>query len=207
VNDILAELAATTRETGTVPQGRTVVLRRTYRADIADVWDALTTAERINRWFLPISGELKLGGRYQFEGNAGGEILACEPPSMLRVSWVMGDPTAFSEVTVRLRAVDDGTSFELTHVATVPPEFWDRFGPGATGVGWDLAVLGLGLHLRGEMLDDPAAWEQSEEARELMRRSSTLWGEAYRASGAPDDVVNAAVAGTSAFYAPENPQG
>ena len=59
-------------------------LRRTYDAPIDDVWDALTTPERIGRWFLPISGDYRLGGRYQFEGNAGGEILACERPNRLQ---------------------------------------------------------------------------------------------------------------------------
>ncbi|MGW5264827.1 SRPBCC family protein [Microbispora sp. NPDC004025] len=192
-----------------LPEGeaRTVLLRRTYDTGIEDVWDACTDPERIGRWFLPVSGELKLGGHYQLQGNAGGEILACEPPRLLRVSWLFGENPGFSEVEVRLSAEDDGrTVFELEHVAVVPPEFWDRFGPGATGVGWDLALLGLGLHLRGEMIDDPSAWEQSEEARELMRLSSDLWGEAYRASGAPDDVVAAAVAGTTGFYVPEKPE-
>ena len=78
--DIMAEVDAIKRETGTgkTPDGdgRTVVLRRTYAADIADVWDALTNIERIPRWFLPVSGDLRLGGRYQFEGNAGGRIVA-----------------------------------------------------------------------------------------------------------------------------------
>ena len=31
----------------------------------------------------PISGDLRLGGRYQLQGNAGGEILVCEPPQHL----------------------------------------------------------------------------------------------------------------------------
>jgi hypothetical protein len=29
---------------------------------------------------LPISGHLRLGGRYQLKGNSGGEITACDPP-------------------------------------------------------------------------------------------------------------------------------
>lgn len=202
MKDIMAELAETTRETGTVPQGRTVVMRRIYRADIADVWDALTTAERINRWFLPISGELKLGGRYQFEGNAGGEILACEPPSMLRVSWVMGDPTAFSEVVVRLSAVDEGTRFELTHTATVPAEFWDQFGPGAVGVGWDGALLGLALHLRdgGAPAKEHEGFEHTPEGKEFNIASARAWGEAHRAAGASAEVAEAGVAATMSFY-------
>ncbi|MBX6381745.1 MAG: SRPBCC family protein [Microbispora sp.] len=210
MSDLIDEINRVHRVVGTrdLPEGeaRTVLLRRTYAAEIEDVWDACTNPERIRRWFLPVSGDLKLGGHYQLQGNAGGEILRCEPPRLLRVSWLFGENPGFSEVEVRLSAEGDGrTLFELEHVAVVPPEFWDRYGPGATGVGWDLALLGLGLHLRGEVIEDPAAWEQSEEARELMRRSSDLWGEAYRASGAPDDVVATAVAGTTAFYVPDKP--
>ena len=57
-----------------------VLLRRSYPAEIADVWDALTNPDRIKRWFLPISGDLQVGGEFQTEGNAGGEILVCAPP-------------------------------------------------------------------------------------------------------------------------------
>lgn len=83
-------------------EARTVLLRRTYDAEIADVWDAVTSPERIARWFMPVSGELKVGGRYQLEGNAGGEILECVEPERLRVSWLYGPDPGFSEVEVRL---------------------------------------------------------------------------------------------------------
>ena len=62
-------------------------------APIEDVWDACTTAERIGRWLMPVSGDLRrLGGKYQLEGNAGGEIVSCEPPRLLRVTWALGRP-------------------------------------------------------------------------------------------------------------------
>lgn len=95
MKDIIAELKAVHRETGhgriRAGQGRTVMLRREYDAPVADVWDALTNADRIKRWFLPITGDLRPGGRYQLEGNAGGEILQCEPPHLLTVTWVYGE--------------------------------------------------------------------------------------------------------------------
>ncbi|SCK46887.1 SRPBCC family protein [Streptomyces sp. WMMB 322] len=192
-------------------EARTVLLRRTYDATAEDVWDACTDPERISRWFLPVSGDLKLGGHYQLEGNAGGEILRCEPPRLLKVSWVMGDSTALSEVEVRLTPEGpegaEKTHFELEHVAVVPPEFWDQFGPGAVGVGWDLTLLGLGMHLRGESVGDHEKFETSDEGRELMTRSSEAWGAAYEASGAPADVVAAAVRGTTAFYVPPREDG
>jgi hypothetical protein len=57
---------------------KTLLIRRTYDATPEDVWDALTDPERIVRWFLPIKGDLRIGGRFSLEGNAGGEILRCD---------------------------------------------------------------------------------------------------------------------------------
>jgi len=140
--DITRELEATQREVGTgtiaAGDGRVVRLRRTFDAPIEDVWDAVTSPERITRWFLPISGDIRLGGRYQFEGNAGGEILECDRPNRLRVTWVYGDasdPASVSEVVLRLTSEgDERTTFELEHTAVVPEEMWAMFGPGAVGV-------------------------------------------------------------------------
>ena len=185
--DIVDEINAIHRVVGRAdtPAGeaRTVLLRRGYAASLEDVWDAVTNPERLPRWFLPVSGDLQLGGRYQIQGNAGGEIIRCEPPRLLRVTWVFGEPVedGFSEVEVRLSpgtGPDDGstTVFELEHVAVTDPQRWTEYGPGAVGVGWDLALLGLGLYLGGTAIDDPAAWEQSLEAREFMTLSSNAWG-------------------------------
>ena len=74
----------------TIGESQLVIATRNYDTDIDDLWDALTSAERIPRWFLPISGELKPGGRYQFQGNAGGKITRCEPPRLLSVTWEYG---------------------------------------------------------------------------------------------------------------------
>jgi uncharacterized protein YndB with AHSA1/START domain len=212
MSDIVDQINRMHREVGSRRVGEedahTVLLRRTYDAAIEDVWDACTDPERIGRWFLPVTGDLKLGGHYQLKGNAGGEILRCEPPELLKVSWVMGENPGFSEVAVRLSPDgEERTVFELEHVAVVPPEFWDQFGPGAVGVGWDGALLGLGLHLQGHTIEDPSAWEATDEAREFMTRSSEAWGAAHEASGVPTDVAAAATRATTAFYVPERPDG
>jgi len=192
---------------GTV--ARTVVVRRAFPAPIGEVWEACTTADRIGRWLMPVSGDLRLGGTYQLEGNAGGEILSCEPPRLLRVSWVMGKGPA-SEVEVRL-APGDGdrteTVLELAHTAVVDPQFWTTYGPGAVGVGWDLALLGLYLYLSTgrDRPEDPAAWAASPDAREFITRSSEAWGVASREAGTPEQDAAAATAQTTAFYLPPQP--
>jgi uncharacterized protein YndB with AHSA1/START domain len=206
--DIVREIEAVQREVGSgqiaAGEGRSVRLRRTYDAPIEDVWDALTNPERINRWFLPISGDFRPGGQYQFEGNAGGTIVACERPDRLKVTWVYGpdpQPADVSEVELRLAAAGDGaTTLELEHTAIVPEDRWDEYGPGAVGVGWDGGFLGLSLHLQGGSIEDPMAWHLSDEGRAFHTRSSEAWGAANAAAGADPDAVARAVANTTAFY-------
>ena len=214
MKDILDELNLVQREVGpattTAGEGKMVVLRRTYRADIDDVWDALTTPQRIGRWFLPVSGDFRVGGRFQTEGNAGGEILACDAPSLLRVTWSMGEGNDGSEVELRLsKATADETLLELQHRAPVPPGMWEQFGPGAVGVGWEGAIFGLGRYLEsGETLspEEKAAWPMSEEARIFNTAAAQAWAAAHEASGATPEEAASAAAATTAFYVPVVPE-
>ena len=209
--DIASEIKAIDRTVGSRDTGageaRTAHLRRTYDASIEDVWDALTDPDRLRRWFVPVSGDFRLGGRYQVEGNAGGEILRCEPPRLLRLSWIFGepDPDGISEVEVRLSEdAGGGTVFELEHVATVDVQRWTEYGPGAVGVGWDLTLLGLGLHLGGGEIEqsEREAWTRSAEARDFMTGSSQAWATAHEAAGATSAEAAAARDNTIRFYAP-----
>jgi uncharacterized protein YndB with AHSA1/START domain len=210
VFDVVSEIEAIEREVGSGrfadQEARIVRLRRTYDAPIEEVWDALSNPDRIGRWFLPISGDLRVGGQYQFEGNARGEIIACERPNRLAVTWGFGeelDPAASSGVEVRLSAAgDESTTLELVHTAVVPPEMWEQFGPGAVGVGWEGGFLGLALHLRGGEISaaERDAFPFSAEGRDFYTRSSTAWGEANVAAGADAEVVTRNVAATTTFY-------
>jgi uncharacterized protein YndB with AHSA1/START domain len=210
--DVARQIGAVSREVGIREHlgrpARVVAASRTYDGEIEDVWDALTNPERIPRWFLPISGDLRVGGRYQLEGNAGGEITQCEPPHDLAVTWEYGGSVSW--LTVRLAAQPDGcTRLELEHVAHVDDEFWDRFGPGATGVGWDLALMGLGRHLAtGATVDRQAAaaWSMSVEGKEFVRRSSDDWCRASIAAGTDAAAAAAAAGRTTAFYSGERPE-
>ena len=149
-----------------------------------------------------------MGGRFQLEGNAGGEILDCEGPHRFRVTWAYGevaDPASISELEVRLTPAGEGsTTLELEHTAIVPDEAWAEYGPGAVGIGWDQGLLGLSLYLRrGETVADPTAWQLSEEGREFAKRSSAAWGAANEAAGADPAAVAKGVANSTAFYAPD----
>lgn len=211
MTDLLDDLKSVHRTTGTRQVGpddreaRTVILTRRYDAPIEDVWDAVTDPERIARWFLPVTGDLKLGGRYQTQGNAGGIIKACEPPRRLLVTWEMGEVKEgdLSEVELRLSEVDGGTEFTLDHVAiAADPTFWNQFGPGAIGVGWDLTLLGLGMHLRKEAIGSHEEFEKSPEAREFTIASCEAWETASIAGGIPEAEARSMAANTKSFYVP-----
>jgi hypothetical protein len=72
---------------------------------------------------LPVSGELRVGGRFHLGGNASGTIERCDPPIGLRATWEFGG--AISWIEVRLTAVDeDTTRLELEHLALVDDDTW-----------------------------------------------------------------------------------
>ncbi|MCK6515291.1 SRPBCC family protein [Myxococcota bacterium] len=198
-----ASARAVTRREHQGRPARVVVATRAYNTDVDDLWDALTTAERIPRWFLPVSGELRLGGRYQLEGNAGGEVIACEPPRRLGVTWEMQGEASW--VTVTLSPAAEGwTTLTLEHVAIVPEEFWSQYGPGAVGVGWELGLLGLALYLgaKDAPFDKAAvqAWTMSPNGQAFARGAAKAWGEAAIAAGDEAEAAEAAAARTAVFY-------
>src|SRR6185437_4008593 len=87
VIDVDEQVEAVGRSVGETGEVRTVTIARGYAAPVEDLWDACTTPERIARWFLPVSGDLREGGRYQLEGNAGGTIERCDPPHAFAATW------------------------------------------------------------------------------------------------------------------------
>ena len=203
--DVLRYIGAVTREIRSRDHdgrpARVLVATCAYDTAVEDVWDAITNAERIPRWFLPVSGDLRLGGRYQLHGNAGGQITACEPPRSLAVTWEFGGQVSW--VHVRLTELSDGgTRLQLEHIVT-PDEQWNQYGPGAVGVGWELAIMGLDRHLSTGAANDPkeaAAWLASEEGKEFVGRSSDEWGRASIASGTDETAARDSARRTTAFY-------
>ncbi|MDY7231202.1 SRPBCC family protein [Hyalangium rubrum] len=182
---------------------RVVIATRVYHTDPQDLWDALTHTERIPRWFMPIEGELRLGGRYQLKGNAGGTITRCDPPTAFDVTWEMGG--GMSWVTVRLAPEGKDTRLTLEHIvhSADVEQFWTQFGPGGAGVGWDLGFLGLGRHVEnGDTVPPEAnpAWMASDEAKAFIRASAEAWGAAHAAAGEAPEVARGMAERTAAFY-------
>jgi len=203
--DIATSIGAIQREVSRNSEGGaelvSVRLRREYEASVEDVWSALTDPSRIRRWFMPVSGNLQEGGDFQLEGNAGGRILRCDPPSMLKATF--GGETSIVEL--RLEASGDGrTVLELHH--SVPLEMAGS-GAGAlyVGPGWDGAFLALGLFLAGTTIDDPVAAASSPEAQAFSRESVEAWTKVIQDSGtASPEEITAAVEMSLAQFAPDS---
>ncbi|WP_110589221.1 SRPBCC family protein [Microbacterium suaedae] len=211
--DVDAQIAAVSRayrtESDDGEEMHVQSVAQEYASGIDDVWDAVTSSERIPRWFLPITGQLRVGGRYQLEGNAGGEVLECDPPvdgrGRYRATWEYGGGVSW--IVVELEDIGEGaTRVELTHfarTADIPDTMWDQFGPGATGVGWDGGLLGLAVHLRGDGTLSPVNvkdWAATDDGKRFYRGAADGWAQAHAASGVEHGKARRAADATYAFY-------
>ncbi|TDB85943.1 SRPBCC family protein [Actinomadura sp. 7K534] len=199
INAVRRRVGERVLEAGTA---RTSTVSQVYDTDVEDLWDAVTTAERVGRWFLPVSGDLRLGGRFELEGNASGTIERCDPPKGFSATWEYGGMTSWIEV--RLSPEEDGRArLELEHIAHVDDDMWGQFGPAAVGIGWDQGLLGLALHMSAGGAPGPEAgqeWAMSEEGKEFTRQSGEAWYRAHVESGADESVARACADRTIAAY-------
>jgi uncharacterized protein YndB with AHSA1/START domain len=203
--DVKQEINTVDRVVGTrtidAGEAQLVVLTRTYDTTVDDLWDACTNPERIPRWFLPVTGELKVGGQYQLEGNANGTIESCDPPHSFTATWEFDNKVSWIEL--RLSESGSGAQFELTHIHGVADDHWRQFGPGAVGLGYELALMGLGLHLTSGEAQDPQAamaWMGSDEGKEFLIECSDRWRAAHVAGGEDAETARASAERTTAAY-------
>jgi uncharacterized protein YndB with AHSA1/START domain len=183
-------------------EARVVTISQSYATDAADLWDACTNIERIPRWFLPITGELKVGGQYQLEGNANGTILTCNPPEAFTATWEYGGGVSWIELRIVAEG-PDRARLELDHLAVVDDDTWREFGPGAVGIGWDLGLIGLGIHLStGETLNAgfEQQWTATDEGRQFMTLASEDWYRANVAGGTDPELARVLADRATAAY-------
>jgi uncharacterized protein YndB with AHSA1/START domain len=201
VIDILEHINAVQREVSRTGETVTVVMRRSYQADPEELWDALTDPERMRRWFWPLSGDFTVGGTFQLEHNAGGEILDCEPPKRFKVTF--GGPTSLLELRL-VPGAGASTELELEHSMSEPPA---PGGAGAlwVGPGWDGGFLSLALYVTGDLPEDnnPVELAESPEVLEFNEQSVRAWIEVVRSSGTTSEADLAEAAKISmAQFAP-----
>jgi uncharacterized protein YndB with AHSA1/START domain len=174
MNKIFDIFQETDRELREHASGMSIlVVRRSYDASPEEVWDAITDPQRLVRWFLPVTGDLQAGGRFQLEGNASGEIRRCERPSLIGLTWESGGGS--SEVQLRLTPAGESTVLELEH-GPVPAEMVPNAAPGVWGLGagWEMGLVALGDYLAGELPEGRAVdWIAAAGPEEMASASAS----------------------------------
>jgi uncharacterized protein YndB with AHSA1/START domain len=163
------------RRTIAAGEARVAVFRRTYATTVEDLWDACTDPERLRRWYVPVTGDLRVGGRFEQVNMGSGTILVCDAPHMLKLSLGAGA----DEIELRLApGAQDGTAvLELQHATTLDAhdiggQMYDAIF--CMGGGYYPRLLALDLHLRGELPDDydSTAFHLNPEMRSTIERGS-----------------------------------
>jgi uncharacterized protein YndB with AHSA1/START domain len=157
-----------------IPAGeaRVAIFRRTYDAPAEDVWDACTDPARLSRWYVPVTGDLRLRGTFSQAGMGSGEIVACEAPRFLKLSLGGGA----DEIELRLsQGEGGGTVLELRHATTfdqheIGGQMYDAIY--CMGGGYYPRLQALDRHLRGDLPDDYDAlrFHEIPEMRPVIER-------------------------------------
>ena len=128
----------------------------------------------------------------------------CEPRSQFTLTWEFAGDVSWVDV----RILEEGTGsarLTLTHTALLSPQ-WDEYGPGATGVGWEMGLMGLAIHLKhsDDPMPDENTFATSPDGRAFIAGSSEAWGEAAIEAGTDAETARAAARRTTAFYTGES---
>jgi uncharacterized protein YndB with AHSA1/START domain len=126
--------------------GRTLEKELFIKASPQRVFQALTTKEDLERWFLvKAEVDVRPGGAIRFEWGPGmvevGMILVLEPPHRLSYTWETLGPGP-TTITFELTAENDGTRLHLTHTDIGTGEDWDTYYTGING-GWSAHLADL----------------------------------------------------------------
>jgi uncharacterized protein YndB with AHSA1/START domain len=195
--DVDHQINAVGRNVGTrvieAGEAHVVTISQSYDTNAGDLWDAVTSIERIPRWLMPITGDLSVGGSYQLEGHAHGTVLTCDPPENFTATWEYGDNV--SSIDVSVTGEDPGRArLVIEHTIGTDDENWREFGPGAVGIGWDSMVLGLAIHVAtGESIDPSFGpqWTATEDGHRFLALSGEAWHTANVAGGEDPSVARA----------------
>jgi uncharacterized protein YndB with AHSA1/START domain len=131
--------------------GNDLILTRTFKAPIDDVWASLTSSERTARWFGPWEGEAGPGKtiRVQMVHEQGApwssaRIDRCVAPRHLALT-TLGEPGGW-QLEVTLEQVGDMTELRFVHHLSDPALARDA------GPGWEYYLDNLVAARAGEKL-------------------------------------------------------
>lgn len=143
------------RSVATTGRRRSVSLRRTFPATLDQLWETCTKPDVLSRWYGTVTGDARVGGSVVLADVASTcDVLRCEPPNRLDVTWQTDDETTV--VSLLLRAVDGGTELRLEHLGIATPD------AGGHGSGWEREFGRLEALLTGA--DEVASRQSAKSA-------------------------------------------
>lgn len=128
-------------------RGNDLILTRSFKAPIEDVWESVTKSERTERWFGKWEGDGKPGATIRIkmvfeQGDAwtSATINTCEAPHHLELT------TKMAHLELKLREANGVTVLEFVHHLS------DRGGAGDFGPGWEYYLDNLVAYREGMTL-------------------------------------------------------
>lgn len=130
--------------------GYRLVYEDVYATSIDDLWQAITTRERLARWMVGYTGDLRLGGTWAVAADEGeeswatGTVSECDAPRSFTTTWhaTGEEPT---DLFVELDEVEGGARMRLVHTG-IRSIFY--------GAGWQTYLERLAAHISGEPIAD-----------------------------------------------------
>lgn len=117
-----------------------------YPTDAADLWDAVTSRDRLSRWMAPYEGALRLCGDWRALSDDGstfvvGTVTECDAPHSFTTTWHAREeqPTV---LTVTVEPAEGGARLRLDH---------DGIGSLDYGGGWQTYLELLELDVLGDV--------------------------------------------------------
>ncbi len=126
-----------------------------YPQPIAQVWDAISKAEKISTWFIKAQFEAREGAAYTFtheETVITGKVLKVNPVNELVYTWILGGTEAETTVSWQLTEKDGGTLLTLVHsgISNYPDEQTAVTMAGHFEQGWARCTGDLAEYLKKE---------------------------------------------------------
>lgn len=144
-------------------EGYELVLTRTFRAPIDDVWASVTESDRTARWFGPWRGDAAPGNAIQVQLSAEDgapwsdvRIDACEPPRHLAVT--LTDESGGWRLELRLTEHEGITTLRFTQ------QLDSVDGVGDIGPGWEFYLDRLVAARDGSALPDFDDYHPAQKA-------------------------------------------
>jgi uncharacterized protein YndB with AHSA1/START domain len=135
------------------PEGRDLVIVRTFRAPIGDVWASITESERTARWWGPWTGEpgpgrtIRYTMAFEAEGPASEMLIeACEPPRHLAVRAI----NDYGDWRLEAHLSESGGVTEMRFTQHLD----DKTDVGSVGPGWEYYLDNLVASRTGAAMPD-----------------------------------------------------